>query len=416
MLLIQEIIANPRAKEIYFTVRKHGTVSKQSLLEESGLTISTLTRILDELLSLGLLVEVGFGESTGGRRPTLYETNPSYAYLLGLEISRTHSKLVLMDFHLKLLDEYTWSMDASLTPERLMGLLQQQALDMLAAASIELRQVAGLGIGAVGPLDRRAGVILNPARFTAPGWSQVHIKEQLEQRLGVPVFLDNGANTALLGEYWAGSNRLQHHLLYLHAGIGLRSAIMNDGRLLYGVIDTEGAIGQMIIEGSGLPPHIPGGNAGAWESYVSIRTLEKQAREAWLSRGSGSLSGSLGAGTGGSGTMLHDLVQSAEQLEFVHLVEALQARDPVAVRLFNEMAVYCGIGLANLINILHPEEVILGGPLFLAADDFYQETIRTALERTYYREQYHVRFTRSRLGERSVAAGACAMVLQQLTS
>lgn len=287
MLLIHELIANPKAREIYFTVRKHGTVSKQSLLDESGLTISTLTRILDELLSLELLVEVGFGESTGGRRPTLYETNPAYAYLLGLEISRTHAKLVLMDFHLLLLGEYTWNMDTALTPEHLMESLHSQALQMLAAASIDLGRVAGLGIGAVGPLDRQAGVILNPARFTAPGWSQVHIKELLEQRLAVPVYLDNGANTALLGEYWASSNRMQHHLLYLHAGIGLRSAIMNDGRLLYGMIDTEGAVGQMIIEGSGLPPHIPGGNAGAWESYVSIHTLERQAREVWRLGSSG---------------------------------------------------------------------------------------------------------------------------------
>lgn len=401
MPLIHEIITNPKARDIYFTVRKYGTVSKQSLLDESGLTISTLTRILDDLLSLGLLVEVGFGESTGGRRPTLYETNPSYAYLLGLEISRTHSRLVLTDFHLKLLDEHTWNMDAGLTPELLMESLHGQALRMLTAASIDPAQVAGLGIGAVGPLDRIAGVILNPARFAAPGWSQVHIKDQLEQRLNVPVYLDNGANTALLGEYWASSNRMQHHLLYLHAGIGLRSAIMNDGRLLYGMIDTEGAVGQMIIEGSGLPPHIPGGNAGAWESYVSIHTLERQAREAWHR---------------GSSPLLHNLAESAEQLEFTHLIEALHAGDPMVVLLFHEMAVYCGIGLANLINILHPEEVILGGPLFLAADEFYQEATRIALERTYYREQYQVRFSRSRLGERSVAAGACAMVLHQLTS
>ncbi|WNS46724.1 ROK family protein [Paenibacillus sp. MMS20-IR301] len=401
MQLIQEIIANPRAKEIYFTVRKYGTVSKQTLLDESGLTISTLTRILDELLSAGLLLEVGFGESTGGRRPTLYETNPAYAYLLGLEISRTRARLVLTDFHLRLLDEYTWNMDAALTPERLIESLHQQVLRMLESASTGLDRVAGLGIGAVGPLDRKAGVILNPARFPAPGWSQVQIKAQLEQRLSVPVYLDNGANTALLGEYWAGSSRMQHHLLYLHAGIGLRSAIMNDGRLLYGMIDTEGAAGQMIIEGSGLPPQLPGGNAGAWESYVSVHTLERQAREAWEQ---------------GSSTMLRDLAESAAELEFPHLVEALQARDPVAVRLFSEMAVYCGIGLANLINILHPEEVILGGPLFLAADDFYQEATRIALERTYYRGQYDVRFTRSSLGERSVAAGACAMVLLQLTS
>ncbi|MFC6652511.1 ROK family protein [Paenibacillus rhizoplanae] len=216
----------------------------------------------------------------------------------------------------------------------------------------------------------------------------------------MPVYLDNGANTALLGEYWAGSNRMQQHLLYLHAGIGLRSAIMNDGRLLYGIIDTEGAVGQMIIDRAGVPPQIPGGNAGAWESYVSVRTLEGQAREAWRL---------------GSSTSLRALAEHEEALEFAHLLEALQERDPVMVRLFDEMAVACGIGLANLINILHPEEVILGGPLFLAAD-FYETATQIALERTYYRGQYNVRFTRSSLGERAVATGACALVLHQLTS
>ncbi|MEK4854286.1 ROK family protein [Paenibacillus sp. FSL H7-0756] len=397
---LHQIIANPKAKEIYFTVRKHGTVSKQTLLEESGLTISTLTRILEELLAPGLLLEAGFGESTGGRRPTLYETNPSYAYLLGLEISRTHAKLVLTDFHLQLLGEYTWSMDAGLTPGYLMASLEEQAQRLLEAASLSFSRVAGLGIGAVGPLDRTAGVILNPARFPAPGWSQVHIKEQLEQRLQVPVCLDNGANTALLGEYWASRSRMQHHLLYLHAGIGLRSAIMNDGRLLYGMSDTEGAVGQMIIDRTGVPPLIPGGNAGAWESYVSVRTLEGQAREAWRLD---------------SNISLRALAEHAEALEFSHLLEALQERDPVMVRLFDEMAAACGTGLANLINILHPEEVILGGPLFLAAD-FYETATRIALERTYYRGQYNVRFTRSSLGERAVATGACALVLHQLTS
>ncbi|MBW4082462.1 ROK family protein [Paenibacillus sp. S150] len=385
---------------MYLSVRKKGTVSKQKLLEESGLTVSTLTRILDELLARGLLLEVGYGESTGGRRPTLYETNPAYGYVFGLEISRTHSRLVLADLHLTLLDEYTWSMDEHATPEFLMESVHFEMLRMLERASIDISRVIGLGIGAVGPLDRREGTILNPAGFAAPGWSQVRIKERLEQLLDVPVCLDNGANTALLGEYWAGGDRRQHQLLYLHAGIGLRSAIMNEGRILYGVTDTEGAVGQMIIESSGVPSSVPGGNYGAWESYVSIRTLEMQAREAWKR---------------GSATLLRGLAERPEDIEFTHLIEALKAGDSAVSGIFAQAAAYCGIGLANLINILHPEEVILGGALFSSADVFYQEATRTALEKTYYREQYKVRFTKGSLSDHAVAAGAAALILNLLT-
>ncbi|WP_256701436.1 MULTISPECIES: ROK family protein [unclassified Paenibacillus] len=400
MLPIHELIPSSRTKDMYLSVRKKGTVSKQTLLEESGLTVSTLTRILDELLAQSLLLEVGYGESTGGRRPTLYETNPAYGYVFGLEISRTHSRLVLADLHLTLLDEYTWAMDEYATPERLMDSVYAQVLRMLEQASIDISRVIGLGIGAVGPLDRKEGTILTPAGFAAPGWSQVRIKEQLEQRLEVPVCLDNGANTALLGEYWAGGDRRQHQLLYLHAGIGLRSAIMNEGRILYGVIDTEGAVGQMIIESTGVASSVPGGNYGAWESYVSIRTLEMQAREEW---------------NRGRATILRELSDRPEDLEFSHLIEALQAGDSAVNRIFGQAAAYCGIGLANLINILHPEEVILGGPLFSAADVFYQEATRTALEKTYYREQYKVRFTKGSLSDNAVAAGAAALILNQLT-
>lgn len=400
MLPIHEIITSPRTKDIYYSVRKHGTVSKQTLLEESGLTVSTLTRILEELLAQRLLLEVGYGESTGGRRPILYETNPHYGYVFGLEISRTHSKLIFMDFHLNQLDEYTWTMDAGITPDILMASVRTQVLRMLKLATIDITRVVGLGIGAVGPLDRREGIILNPSRFAAPGWSQVAIKERLEQLLELPVCLDNGANTALLGEYWAGGNRNQHHLLYLHAGVGLRSAIMNEGRILHGVMDTEGAVGQMIIESSGVPSRIDGGNYGAWESYVSIHTLETKAREEWKR---------------GRSTLLRQLAVSPEQLAFSHLAEALQERDPLVTELFGHTAAYCGIGLANMINILHPEEVILGGPLFTAADYFYQEAARIALDKTYYRDQFKVRFTKGLLGEHAVAAGAGALVLDQLT-
>ncbi|MEC0170088.1 ROK family protein [Paenibacillus graminis] len=400
MLPIHELIPNSRTKDMYLSVRKKGTVSKQTLLEESGLTVSTLTRILDELLAQNLLLEVGFGESTGGRRPTLYETNPTYGYVFGLEISRTFSKLVLADLHLNLLDEYSWTMDEHATPERLIESVHAQVLHMLEQTSIDISQVIGLGIGAVGPLDRKEGTILQPAGFAAPGWSQVRVRERLEQLLDVPVCLDNGANTALLGEYWASGDRRQHQLLYLHAGIGLRSAIMNEGRILYGVIDTEGAVGQMIIESSGVPSSVPGGNSGAWESYVSIRTLEMQAREEWKR---------------GRPTLLRELADRPEDIEFAHLIEALQAGDSVVNGIFGQAAAYCGIGLANLINVLHPEEVILGGPLFSAADFFFQEATRTALEKTYYREQYKVRFTQGSLSDTAVAAGAAALILNQLT-
>src|SRR5690606_8438500 len=104
MIPLSSRLVNRKAKEIYDRIRQKGTIAKQDLQELSGYTISTLSRILDELTGLGLIVETGYGESTGGRRPTLYETRADYGYVFGLDISRAHSRLVLCDMHLHKLD------------------------------------------------------------------------------------------------------------------------------------------------------------------------------------------------------------------------------------------------------------------------------------------------------------------------
>ena len=400
MASVQQPIPTAKAREIFLSIRRQGTAAKQTLLEESGLTGSTLTRILEELRLAGLILEVGFGESTGGRRPVLYETNPAYAYAFGLDISRTASRLALFNLHLQPLAQQTWTMTADMTPKRLLRLVTDEVPRMLATCSIELRQVLGIGIGAVGPLDRKQGIIQTPIHFAAPGWQQVPIREQLEALLDLPVLVDNGANAALLGEYWRSSARLGQQLLYLHAGVGLRSAIMTEGRILHSAMDTEGAVGQMIIESAGQPSRVEGGNYGAWEAYISIESLKRQAAAAWKQ---------------GRVTTLNRYAESPDGLSYTHLVAALQAGDPLMEELFKQAAAYLGIGLANLINILHPEEIILGGPLFAAGDAFFAEAIRIALAKTYYRQQYHVRFTRGSLGDEAVATGAAALVLGKLT-
>ena len=101
-----ERFSSRKAKDVYEWIRKRGTISKQEIKELSGLTTSTLTRILEELVESRLIVEVGLGDSTGGRPPILYQTNASYAYIFGLDISRVNVKLILCNMHLQKIDSH----------------------------------------------------------------------------------------------------------------------------------------------------------------------------------------------------------------------------------------------------------------------------------------------------------------------
>ncbi|WP_186446123.1 ROK family protein [Paenibacillus cremeus] len=107
----------------------------------------------------------------------------------------------------------------------------------------------GFGIGSVGPIDRKNGIILDPVHFSSIGGNNIPICNWLEQEIGIQVSIDNGANASLLGEYWSGHLQDQAHLLYLHVGVGIRSAIMTGGKMMYGAIELEVSIGQMIIMG-----------------------------------------------------------------------------------------------------------------------------------------------------------------------
>jgi len=400
MLDLKNRIASRKDKEIFALIRKQGIVSKTELMEQCGMTASTMTRALEELVRLGFIEEAGRGESTGGRRPILYRINPTGAFVFGLDISRTFSQLLLCDMSLRKIDSVTWVMSEMMTPDVLLRSIVETATAMMKKHFLEKSSILGMGIGSVGPLDRIRGIILEPAHFRAEGWRNVPITAYLEEKLDIPVVLDNGANAGIWAEYWADKPGSSYeHLLYIRAGVGLRSAMMSNGKLVYGAVDMEGSVGQMIIQTDGVRHRDRENCYGCLESYVSIYALEQQAISR-LKQGRRSL--------------LREIAPHPEAVDYSHLLRALEQNDPLTVEIFTQAATYFGIGLANLLNILHPEKVILGGPLITGSDLFFQTSTEVALRNAYYYPTYHVEFAKERQGEDTVAIGAAAMVINAL--
>lgn len=385
-------------KLIYFRIAEQGIVSKAELLDQFSITGSTLTRLLEEMIRDKLILASGFGPSSGGRRPILYETNPGYGYFFGLEISRFHSSLGFFDVRMNPMSFTRWRMDESITPERLTEYVAASMKAILHDHRLEARQVIGVGIGAVGPLDRERGIILRPPRFPSQGWADVPICRMIQEKTGFEARLENGANTALLGEQWAIRQSNPQHMLYVHAGVGIRSAIMSYGQIIHGSIDMEGAAGQMIIQMDGPRLH-EGGNFGALEAFVSVQALERQAQsQAKSERGKG----------------IDLFAMPPDHIRYDDLLLALRQEKPFAVELFQQTASYLGIGLANMINMFHPETVILGGPLISSHERFYQTAIETARKHVYYYPAYQPAFSKGELREDAVATGAALMMWREM--
>lgn len=397
---LEQHITSSKAKEVFQFIRRTDEISKLDLLQISGLTVSTLTRVLEELTALGLIAECGFGASTGGRRPILYRVVPEYGYAFGLDISRTSSRLVMLDTAGNKIDTAEWLMTAQMTPKCLMAEVTKRIEHWMSRHKLSTNKIIGLGIGAVGPLDRFAGTILQPSFFPSPGWENVLIVSELERQLNIPVMLDNGANTAIRAEAWANRARDVRHMLYVHAGIGLRSAMMSEGKLIYGAVDMEDSLGQMIIQADGIPPRTSDGNYGCLESYATIYAIEREVN-ALIRMGRRSL--------------LEQIAGSGNAITYAHILEALQRRDPLATEIVTQAATYFGIGLANLLNVLHPEKVVLGGPLS-GNDLFFYTATQTAIRKTYHYPQYQVVFSKGSYGDEALAIGAALMILDKITA
>ncbi len=388
-------------RQTYERIAAQDDVSKLELKKDIDITSSSLNRILDELLHEGWIVESGLGQSTGGRKPVLYRMNAHNRYIFGLDISRVYSVLGLYDLRMNAIFSHRWSMDEQMTPERLVEEVGQQIQQVLAERHMSRRRILGIGVGAVGPLDHESGMIHKPIYFNAPGWQQVPICRLLTERTELPALLDNGTNTALLGENWAMREDDARHVLYVNAGMGIRSAYLSDGRLMRGAVDKEGAVGQMIVEAGGARLHEQG-NYGALEAYASIQALEQQARQ--HSR----------MGLDGARNPEHVGQAPMDMLDWERITTRLQQGDGALQEMFHRSAGYMGIGLANLINTLQPQRVILGGALIQAAPGYYDTAVHVARQQIYGEPSTHPQFTRGYLQERATSVGAAVMVLERM--
>ncbi|MCR2802701.1 ROK family protein [Paenibacillus sp. SCIV0701] len=386
-------------KALYERIAKQGTVSKGDLMPLFDIKTSTMNRLIDELLSEKLIIESGFGPSNGGRKPILFRINPSWGYFFGLEISRFYSTLGLYDMAMNPMSITRWRMDEDMTPEKFIKQAATTIRSLLLDHKLTIERIKGIGIGAVGPLDRDAGIILNPLYFPAKGWMNVPICKLIEEQIGIMAKLDNGANTALLGENWAMRESQLQHMLYVHAGVSLRSSMMSYGHIVHGSVDREGSIGQMIIQTDGPRLHDKG-NYGALEAYVSVQAIERKAQsEAKLGR---------------VGLISRSAVRP-EDIRYDLLLSELALENPVTLELFLKSARHLGIGLANLINIFHPECIVLGGTLINSHESFYRTAIEVAIDNTYHYPEYTPHFSKGILREDAVATGAALMMWRDMS-
>lgn len=223
--------------------------------------------------------------------------------------------------------------------------LERISSEVVAGAGIGWDGIRAVGVAAPGTMDIPAGIVFHP--FNLPGWRNLPLRDMVAERLGKPAVLQNDANAAALGETWLGAGKNARSLMFWTLGTGVGGGIVLDGKVWEGAHSHAAECGHIIIQHEG-GPQSEFGIHGCVELYVGARALVRRCREALAAGHPSSLE--LEAATNGDLTPLV-------------IAEAAEAGDHLARSLILESAKYLAVGTVNVIHILNPEMVLVGGAM-----------------------------------------------------
>lgn len=230
------------------TIRLHGPCSRADIARSTSLTAQTVSNIVRELMDAGLVLKDGQRQEGRGAPATTLKINPDSAFSIGLDFDRDHLTGVLLDFSGKVRERVHYDLDFP-NPDEALTLMVQTAEALAADETIPSERISGIGVGFPGPLDISEGTVansvVNPKRF--PGWDNVPVARTLQQELSAPIFLENNATAAAVGERWYGAGQEIDTFFYVYFGSGLGGGIVLEGSPFEGHTGNAGELGYLPV-------------------------------------------------------------------------------------------------------------------------------------------------------------------------
>lgn len=342
------------------SARWHGPLSRRELSEITDLGSATIFSIVEELLNMGLLLEGGIGESTGGRKPTLYQFNPEAFYVVGAAVGALgRVRLVLADLDGKVLSKVIIDLPTPATPEEIVQSIASATDQAIREAGTCREKIAGVGAAMYGTVDIAHGVVIDDPYHVL---HNLPLAQLITERMGLPGYVINYSNAAALGEKWCGAGRDLDTFLCVNVGIGIGVGMILDGKLYTGASSMAGRLGHTIVDQNG--PLCWCGKQGCLGAVAGGGAIIQRTIQ--------------GLRLGASSSILDSVGGQLDKITPVTIGQAAAEGDPYAVQIIQEAGRFLGIGIAWLINILNPQAVIVAGGI-TAAGDVLMDAIRGAV-------------------------------------
>ncbi|HLF27486.1 MAG TPA: ROK family transcriptional regulator [Anaerolineae bacterium] len=317
-------------------IQASGPISRADLARRSGLSPATVSGIINILVEDGLVTEKAVGDSSGGRPPIMLALNSEAGYVVGVKLTEEHIVTALTDLNAQVRQRLTVPLARADDPETVVDALSQALAQLRRTSGISRAKLRGVGVGLAGIIDAAGGVLRYSPIFD---WRNVPIRQMLHKRLRVPIYLDNDVNTLTMAEKWFGAGRGVEDFLVVTIGRGIGMGIVVRGQFYRGANGGGGEFGHSVLDPSG--PRCDCGKQGCLEAFVSDPALLCQARDAIAA---GRLPG-----------------VSKRALTIERLIDLAQQGNSIARDIFAQAGRRLGMSIANLINILNPQLILISG-------------------------------------------------------
>ncbi len=373
-------------------IRSSGVVSRIELADRSGLTGASISRIVKQLLSEGLIVEVGFGDRTGGKRRTLLQLNARSRHSVGVSLDFASVTYLITD----LSGEVVARLDAKgighERPGQVIPRIATQLAGLLDSAAVDRSTLMGIGMAVAGRQDSNHHVLRSNPQ--AEDWELFDIEQALSTATDLPVVVENDSTCAAIGEFWVGRIPASADFATVYMATGFGLGLVTNGDIYRGSSSNVGEIGHMVLDVDGPPCWC--GSQGCLEMLAAPARIVERALE------HPGLADELGL-QGQPGTIRQDAERVAR---------AAAADHEQALPVIEESAFYLSRALVSVTNLLDLDQIILAGPGFGAAGEIYLRRVWQDLERlSFVRAVHPTKVGLSRSSDISAALGAASLVL-----
>jgi len=383
-------------KKIIELIRQNKEISRSDLGKITGLSAPSITRIVDELIEQDQLASyIGIGNSSGGRPPMMVKFNSENNYIIGIDLGASYTRGVLSDLEANFLTEIKSPTEIHKGFDYIIRNTVALIDTLQNRRGIDKRKIKGIGFGIAGLINRNTGKITLSPDFER---EEIDFRKEIEKYIELPFYFDNSTRLMALGEQVFGESNNLSNFAVINIGYSIAAGLVIEGILTKGTSGFSGEFGHITIDKNSTI-QCKCGKYGCLEALASGNRIAEMGIRLILNEPTGTLS---------------RLAENKIELVDAKLVaEAAKEGDPQALQIFEEVTENICAGIGDLVNLLNPEHVFIGGGISLSGDFFF-DMINRKKNKYLLKPNRNIAIKPATFAENATTVGAVSLVLVKI--